>query len=110
VCGRCRSTCHLEVGEARAALEDACTLIDVDPTTEDGVVLKATALLQLELVMTDGWGPGVVLLRTPRRGAGLPQSTLAGLLGSGRGGLHLYHPPPHPTHTLPPSLSPCAVQ
>jgi hypothetical protein len=86
------------VGEARAALEDACTLIDVDPTTEDGVVLKATALLQLELVMTDGWGTRVVLLRTPRRGAGLPQSTLAGLLGLGRGGLHPY---PHTHCPLP---------
>jgi hypothetical protein len=53
---RCRSTCLLEVGEHRAALEDACTLIDQDPSMEDAVVLKASALLRLELVRAQGLG------------------------------------------------------
>ncbi len=53
---RCRSTCLLEVGEHRAALEDACTLIDQDPSMEDAVVLKASALLRLELVRAQGPG------------------------------------------------------
>ena len=44
------------MGEHRAALEDACTLIDQDPSMEDAVVLKASALLRLELVRAQGLG------------------------------------------------------
>ncbi len=45
-----RCTCLLALQDAPAALADACTMLSLQPHSEDGLVLKATALLALELV------------------------------------------------------------